>query len=67
MRSGTARLKTPSGEARSTGGVRHVINGSGPKIYLEDIDLLLERHQAVREACTFPIPDEKRAKLSGSR
>lgn len=48
-----------------TGRARHVINRGGLKIYLEDIDLLRERHQAVCEACAFPIPDKKEGETVG--
>lgn len=48
-----------------TGRARHVINRGGLKIYPKDIDLLLERHQAVCEACAFPIPDKKEGETVG--
>lgn len=45
------------GILRLIGRERHEINRGGIKIHPEDIDLLLERHELVREACTFAIPD----------
>lgn len=42
---------------RLTGRAKHEINRGGLKVHPEDIDLLLERHEAVHEVCTFSIPD----------
>lgn len=47
-----------NGTMRLTGRAKYEINRGGMKIHPEDIDLLLERHEAVREACTFAITDE---------
>jgi len=46
------------GTMRLTGRAKYEINRGGMKIHPEDIDLLIERHEAVREACTFAIEDE---------
>ena len=46
------------GIASLTGRQRYVINRGGLKVYPEDVDLLLERHETVAEACTFAIPNE---------
>jgi acyl-coenzyme A synthetase/AMP-(fatty) acid ligase len=46
------------GVARLCGRQASVINRSGMKLYPEDIDLVLERHPGVREACAFSLPDE---------
>lgn len=46
-----------SGIMRLTGRRKHEINRGGIKVHPEDIDMLLERHDAVREVCAFPVPD----------
>lgn len=53
------------GVARLTGRRKHEINRAGIKIHPEDIDLLLERHPAVIECCTFGIPDEIAGEIVG--
>ena len=45
------------GVAWLTGRKKYEINRAGIKIQPEDIDILLERHDAIREACAFSIPD----------
>lgn len=37
---------------------KYEINRGGLKVHPEDIDILLERHPAVTEACAFAVPDE---------
>ncbi len=47
----------PEGRIRIVGRLKHEINRAGIKILAEEIDLLLERHPQVREACAFALPD----------
>jgi len=47
-----------NGVAWLTGRAKYEINRAGIKIHPEDIDILLERHPDVHEACAFAIPDE---------
>jgi acyl-CoA synthetase (AMP-forming)/AMP-acid ligase II len=47
-----------AGSIRLTGRQKYEINRGGLKVHPEDIDLLLERHPTVGEACAFAIPDE---------
>ncbi len=47
-----------SGYAYLTGRRKFEINRAGIKVQPEDIDLLIERHDSVREACAFGIPDK---------
>ena len=39
------------------GRIKSEINRAGIKIQAEEIDMLLERHPAVDEACAFGVPD----------
>lgn len=41
-----------------TGRQKYEINRGGIKVHPEDIDLLLERHADVGEACAFALPDD---------
>jgi acyl-CoA synthetase (AMP-forming)/AMP-acid ligase II len=45
------------GWVRLTGRVKNEINNGGMKVSPEEVDLLLERHPAVAEACAFGLPD----------
>lgn len=53
------------GVVRLTGRIKHEINRAGMKIHPEDIDLLLERHAEVAEACAFGIPDSISGEIVG--
>ncbi|TNE36837.1 MAG: long-chain fatty acid--CoA ligase [Alphaproteobacteria bacterium] len=45
------------GVIRLTGRIKNEINRGGMKVSPEEIDLLLERHDSVLEACAFGLPD----------
>ena len=47
----------PEGNIRLTGRLKTEINRAGTKILPEEVDLLLEKHPAVAESCTFGVPD----------
>jgi acyl-CoA synthetase (AMP-forming)/AMP-acid ligase II len=53
------------GVIRMTGRRKSEINKAGMKIHPEELDLLLEQHPNVREACAFGIPDEISGELVG--
>ncbi|MFQ5955287.1 MAG: class I adenylate-forming enzyme family protein [Kiloniellales bacterium] len=57
FRTGDSGRIEADGSAFLTGRIKSEINRGGLKVHPEDIDLLLERHPAVREACAFAIPD----------
>lgn len=54
-----------AGEIRLLGRVREDVNRGGIKIYCAEIDLLLERHPLVREACAFPLEDAVHGEIVG--
>lgn len=60
------------GELDANGGLtllgrsRYVINRAGMKVYPEELDLLLGRHPAVKDACTFAVPDEIAGEVVGA-
>lgn len=45
------------GSMRLTGRLKSEINRAGIKVQPEEVDLLLERHPDIAEACTFGVPD----------
>lgn len=45
------------GSLRLVGRIKTEINRGGIKILAEEVDMLLERHEDVAEACAFGIPD----------
>ena len=53
------------GMAHLTGREHYLINRGGLKVHPEDIDLLLERHEAVAEACAFAVPHEVEGETVG--
>lgn len=53
------------GRMRLTGRIKSEINKAGMKIHPEDIDMLLERHEAVAEACAFGYDDDLAGQLVG--
>jgi acyl-CoA synthetase (AMP-forming)/AMP-acid ligase II len=55
---GDIGLIDAKGTIRLTGRQKYEINRGGIKVHPEDIDLLLERHDSVGEACAFALPDE---------
>lgn len=50
---------------RLTGRLKYQINYGGMKIQPEDIDLLLEKHEWVHEACAFGVPDPIAGEVAG--
>jgi acyl-CoA synthetase (AMP-forming)/AMP-acid ligase II/thioesterase domain-containing protein len=54
------------GQVWLTGRIKEEINRGGMKIQPAEIDLLLERHPAVAEACTFGIPDPISGEVLGA-
>jgi oxalate---CoA ligase len=57
FRTGDIGLIDKSGVIKLTGRKKFEINRAGLKIHPEDIDILLEQHPLVSEACAFGIPD----------
>jgi len=53
------------GVIRLTGRKKFEINRAGMKINPEDLDMLLENHEAVDEACAFAIPDDMFGEVAG--
>lgn len=58
FRTGDIGTIDDDGAIRLTGRRKTEINRGGMKIQPEEVDMLLERHEAVAEACTFGVPDD---------
>ena len=58
LRTGDIGRLSTDGVLRMTGRIKHEINRAGLKVHPEDIDLLLERSDMVKEACAFAVQDE---------
>ena len=56
----------PDGIIRLTGRLKTEINRAGMKIQPEEIDMLLERHEEVLEACAFGVPDAVSGEIVGA-
>jgi len=54
---------TADGRLRLIGRLKHEINRGGIKVPAEEIDLLLERHPDVAEACAFALDDPLEGEL----
>ncbi|MFC3205362.1 class I adenylate-forming enzyme family protein [Aquamicrobium soli] len=57
LRTGDTGRIDAAGRITLVGRIKNEINRGGVKIPAEEIDMLLERHPQVREACAFAIPD----------
>lgn len=55
-----------AGVIRLTGRLKYEINRAGAKVSPEEVDLLLERHPAIDEACTFAVPDDVAGEIVGA-
>ena len=53
------------GRIRLIGRRKSEINKAGMKVHPEELDLLLERHPGVAEACCFGVPDEVSGEIVG--
>lgn len=60
---GDVGVMTPDGRLRLIGRLKHEINRGGIKVPAEEIDLLLERHPDVAEACAFALDDPLEGEL----
>ena len=54
------------GVIRLSGRAKSEINRAGIKVHPEEVDLLLERHPDVAEACTFGVPDAVSGEIVGA-
>ncbi|MBL8578058.1 MAG: long-chain fatty acid--CoA ligase [Mesorhizobium sp.] len=57
LRTGDTGRIDGGGRLTLVGRIKNEINRGGVKVPAEEIDMLLERHPAVREACAFGLPD----------
>jgi oxalate---CoA ligase len=53
------------GRIRLIGRLRDDVNRGGVKVSCDEIDMLMERHPSVREACAFPIEDPAAGEIIG--
>jgi acyl-CoA synthetase (AMP-forming)/AMP-acid ligase II len=60
---GDIGMVASDGRLRLVGRLKHEINRGGIKIPAEEIDLLLERHPDVAEACAFAVDDPLEGEL----
>ena len=65
FRTGDSGRIEADGTAYLTGRIKYQINRGGLKVHPEDIDLLLERHAEVAEACAFAVPDQAEGETIG--
>ena len=57
LRTGDTGRIDAEGRLTLVGRIKHEINRGGVKVPAEEIDMLLERHPAIVEACAFGLPD----------
>lgn len=57
FRTGDTGELDPSGRLTLVGRIKSEINRGGIKVQAEEVDMLLERHPDIAEACAFGIPD----------
>lgn len=57
LRTGDIGRIDAEGRLTLVGRIKHEINRGGVKVPAEEIDMLLERHPAIVEACAFGLPD----------
>lgn len=57
LRTGDIGRIDADGQLTLVGRIKHEINRGGVKVPAEEIDMLLERHPAIKEACAFGLPD----------
>jgi oxalate---CoA ligase len=65
FRTGDIGTIDKKGVIRITGRKKFEINRAGLKIHPEDIDILLEQHPSINEACAFAIPDTIAGEIVG--
>lgn len=65
FRTGDIGTIDETGVARLTGRKKFEINRAGLKVNPEDIDILLERHPGINEACAFAVPDAIAGEIVG--
>jgi acyl-CoA synthetase (AMP-forming)/AMP-acid ligase II len=57
LRTGDRGSIDPKGRIRLIGRIKDEINRAGLKVQPAELDLLLEQHPAITEACAFALPD----------